>query len=313
MGLTITKAAVLGATGPTGIHLVPRLREQGIAARVVSRSARRLDRAFAASEVERHAADLLDSEATRQAVDGCDLVFNCVGLPPESMDQHAVAARNVVAAAASAGARCVHVSSYWAYLPVVETPMSERHPRSGGGPWVRHRRAAEDVHQEAGAAVVHLPDFYGPHVHTSTLQQPLAEAAQGKTMNWVGAADTPREHVFVPDAMATVARLAAHESAYGERWIVPGSGPLTGREAARIAGRVLGRDVKLRAAGLTLLRIVGLFNKALRGFLQMVPEYVKPISYDASKLEGLLGAQARTSYEEGIRQTLEWIAGAHEG
>lgn len=307
MERTFEKAAVLGATGPTGIHLVPRLREQGLAVRVVSRSAQRLEQSFGALGVERHAADLVDAAGTRRAVDGCDLAFNCVGLPAEAMERHAVVAHNVVAAAAAAGARCVHVSSCWAYLPVVETPVNERHPRTGGGPWVRHRRAAENVHLEAGAAVVHLPDFYGPHVHVSTLQQALAEAAQGKAMSWIGAADTPREYVFVPDAMATVSRLATHEAAYGEHWIVPGSGPLTGRQAARIAGRVLGRDVKLRAAGLTLLRLVGLFNKALRDFLQIAPEYVKPVTYDAGKLEGLLGAQPRTSYDDGIRKTLEWL------
>jgi hypothetical protein len=42
--------------------------------------------------------------------------------------------------------------------------MNESHPRSGGPPWVRYRREAEDILCEAGAAILHLPDFYGPHV-----------------------------------------------------------------------------------------------------------------------------------------------------
>jgi hypothetical protein len=68
------------------------------------------------------------------------------------------------------------------------------HPRSGGRPWVRYRREAEDVLCEAGAAIMHLPDFYGPHVHVSTLQNALIEAAFGKTVNWLGSADTQREY-----------------------------------------------------------------------------------------------------------------------
>ena len=31
--------------------------------------------------------------------------------------------------------------------------------------------------------------------------------------------------------------------------------------------------------------MVSLFNKDLRGFLQMAPEYMKPVHYDAHKLE----------------------------
>ena len=83
--------------------------------------------------------------------------------------------------------------------------MNESHPRSGGPPWVRYRREAEDVLCEAGAAILHLPDFYGPYVHVSTLQNALNEAASGKTVNWLGSADTQREYIYVPDAM----RIAA--------------------------------------------------------------------------------------------------------
>lgn len=39
----------------------------------------------------------------------------------------------------------------------------------------------------------------------------------------------------------------------------------------------------------------------------MVPEYLKPIRYDASKLENLIGKLATTSYEEGIRKSLNWL------
>jgi hypothetical protein len=32
-----------------------------------------------------------------------------------------------------------------------------------------------------------------------------------------------------------------------------------------------------------MLRLVSLFSKDLRGFMQVVPDYVKPIAYDASR------------------------------
>ena len=110
--------------------------------------------------------------------------------------------------------------------------MNESHPRSGGPPWVRYRREAEDVLCEAGAAILHLPDFYGPYVHVSTLQNALNEAASGKTVNWLGSADTQREYIYVPDAIRIAAAVGARTKAFGGHWCLPGGGPLSGRQAA---------------------------------------------------------------------------------
>jgi hypothetical protein len=120
---------------------------------------------------------------------------------------------------------------------------------------VRHRREAEDILCKAGAAILHLPDFYGPQVHVSTLQNALNEAASGKTVNWLGKADVQREYIYVPDAMRIAAAIGARAEAFGMHWCLPGGGPLSGRQAADIAGRHLGRPVKLRSAGITMLRI----------------------------------------------------------
>ena len=300
------KVAILGATGPTGFHLVTALREAGSAVRVVARDAGKLERLFPDIQIEKRAADINDANATQRAVADCELVYDCIGLPPADMQQHPVTARNV--ARALGGARCVQVSSYWAYYPQVGTTMNESHPRSGGSPWMRYRREAEDILLAAGAAILHLPDFYGPQVHVSTLQGALVEAAQGKTLNWLGPADTPREYIFVPDAMRIAASIGRRPEAFGQHWCLPGSGPLTGKDVAAIASRHLGRPVKLRTAGMTMLRVVALFKKDLRGFLQMAPQYMKPVRYDARKLEGLLGPQTTTPYAAGIARTLDWLA-----
>ncbi len=119
-----------------------------------------------------------------RAIDGCDLVYDCIGLPGDQMHLHPATARNIASALRHTKARCVQVSSYWAYYPQLQTEMNESHPRRGGPPWVRHRREAEGILCEAGAAILHLPGFYGPQVHVSTLQNALNEAASGKTVNW---------------------------------------------------------------------------------------------------------------------------------
>ena len=172
-------AVVLGATGPTGIHLAAALRAAGLRVRVASRSLESLRRKFSEGDYELVAADVLDQAAALRAVDGCSLAFDCIGLPSDRMQQHPVTARHIAEATRRAGARCVQVSSYWAYLPLTTARLDESHPRQGGGEWVRHRRAAEDVLLEAGAAVVHLPDFFGRTAHQH-LAQPLREASRAR-------------------------------------------------------------------------------------------------------------------------------------
>jgi nucleoside-diphosphate-sugar epimerase len=148
------KIAVLGATGPTGIHLVTELRKTVATVRVIARSMDILTRLFPEAAVEKWEADIRDPNATCLAI-RC----TCIRWEETLSGRFATPRRD-----------CVQVSSYWAYYPQVRAEMNENHPRSGGPPWVRYRREAENVPCEAGAAILHLPDFYGPQVRVSTLQ-----------------------------------------------------------------------------------------------------------------------------------------------
>src|SRR6516162_6676945 len=91
----MTKVAIVGATGPTGIHLTTELRKTDAAVRVVARSMDRLARLFPDTAIEKWPADILDANATLRAVEDCDLVYDCIGLPGDQMRLHSVTARNV--------------------------------------------------------------------------------------------------------------------------------------------------------------------------------------------------------------------------
>lgn len=302
-----TRITLIGATGPTGIHLARELVRRGREVRAVARRRQALRQAFEDDPVELVTADALDAEATGQVVRGCDLVVDCIGLPPEHMADHPRTARVISQAAREAGARCLQVSSYWSFFPHRGEVVDEHHPREGGHEWFRLRREAEDVMLDAGAAVVHLPDFFGPHVHTSTIQMALEQAAAGETVQWLGGTDVARESAYVPDAMRMVADLSEHEEAYGTDWGIPGSGPLTASRLAEIAAEHLGRPVPVRGAPGWLLKILALIVPDLRTIRPMIPHYAKPVRYDTTKLRNLLGAVETTPFEEAIPRTLDWI------
>lgn len=302
-----TKIAILGATGPSGFWLSKIYQEKSCQIRVVSRNDQNLQRLFPDQEIQKLAADLADPDGARKAVSGMDLVFDCVGLPSDQMDKHPLIARNLGNAIQESKVFCLQISSFWSYLPTRKLPLNENHPREGGPDWSRYRREAEDILLEAGASVLHLPDFYGPYVHTSILQNALQEAIQGDTVQWIGSSQTSREHIFIRDAMGIAARVSEKSSARSRRFIVPGSGPLSGEQLISIIRQHLGRSIKLRTAGPLLLRIASLFQSELRLFMPMVPHYIKPIAFDASALKELIGPVKLTSYEDGICETLDWI------
>jgi len=302
------RTAIVGATGPTGFHLARELLGRGRAVRAVSRGRDHLEQVFAGTGAELVAADAVDPDALREAVAGCDLVVDAIGLPPERMADHPVTARNVVAAARAAGARCLQVSSYWAFFPHRGEVVSEAHPREGGHQWFRWRREAEDILLEAGAAVVHLPDFFGPRVHTSSVQMALQEALTGKPVSAIGNPDAGRETVYVPDAMVVVADLLERDEAYGTDWAIPGNGVASPRELAAIAGGHLGRTVKVRAVAPWMLKLLALVVPALRPVLPLAPHYSRPVRYDTSKLRGLVGEVSMRPLPEAIAATLDWLA-----
>ena len=126
---TMIKIGVVGATGPIGIHLATELRKKVASVRVIARSSDRLTSLFPEAAVEKWPADVLDADATLRAIEGCDLVYDCIGLPGDQMHLHPVTARNIAVALRHTKARCVQVSSYWAYYPEVRTEMNESHPQ----------------------------------------------------------------------------------------------------------------------------------------------------------------------------------------
>lgn len=301
---TDERAAVVGATGPTGRELIRLLLARGTRVRAVSRSA---DRATFPAGVEAVAANATEPAAIRAALDGCGTVFFCVGATPADAGAFVRAARNVADALLASHARCVQVSSYWPYAPLESEVLDESQPRHAGNRLARARRDAEDALRDAGATIAQLPDFYGPGVGTSVIQQPLAQAAAGRTTNWIGGLDTARECAFVPDAMRAVAALAGQPGTAGECYLVPGAGPITPREVCAIASRHLGREVRARGAGRRLLQLLALFSRDLRGFLPMVPTYLRPLRFDASRIRAVLGERDLTStpHESAIPATLD--------
>jgi hypothetical protein len=68
--------------------------------------------------------------------------------------------------------------------------------------------------------------------------------------------------------------------------------------------RQAGRSVKVRVVGKSLLRVLGLFNPLMREMVEMHYLVTEQLIMDDAALQQVIGHIAKTSYPDGIRQTL---------
>lgn len=306
MAPVMKKAAVLGATGATGREIARELVRRGVPVRVVSRSAENLARDFGDLDVERHAADLVDPHAARAAAADADLLFHCVGLPAETMHLLGPIAENVAATTTETGARGVLVTSYWSYEPVRETPIREDHPREPRAVKCRYRKEEEDAFAAAGAAVVCLPDFYGPgaSAEVSLLNQAVRSIATGMPANWVGSLDAERDFLYLPDLGRPIVDLALADGDVSGRWHLTGSGAAVPRDLLAAAAKAAGAPLKVRRLGPGLAFALGLVSRQIRALRELIPLYSNPAVMDGAKLRARIGEWPVTPYAESIPATL---------
>ena len=306
------KIALFGAAGAIGQSIAQALAAQGRAYRVVGRSEASLRKTFGADPLAEIATWNPDSPASVQAAAaGIDTLIYLVGVNYWQFELHPQLMRKTLDGAIAAGVRnVILIGTVYPYGRARTTPVREDHPREPHTFKGRMRKEQEDIllqaHAEGriNAAVLRLPDFYGPGVEASLLHRAAVAAVKGGTADLIGPIDRPHEFVFVPDVGPVVAKLVDTPAAFGHVWHLAGAGATTQRDLVDEMQRQTGRRLALRVAGKTMLRVLGLFNRMIRELVEMNYLLTEPLIMDDSALQRLIGPVRKTPYAEGIRQTL---------
>ncbi len=309
------KAAIFGAAGAIGPWVAADLNRRGIPFRAIGRSRSRLEASFGKMKhAEIFDADVSDLRSAGAAARGVDTIFYCVGLPYPSHHLHPALMRTTLEAAATVGVRqLVLVSSVYPYGVPRTARVAETHPREPAARKGEYRKQQEDLAIEAHEAgrletlIVRLPDFYGPGA-TQALANLIFEGALGKkTANWIGPVNTPHEFVFVPDTGPVLVDLASRNDTWGDAWNFGGPEVINTLDFITRVYRAAGLAPKYRTAGRGVLRILGWFNPLMRELPEMLYLQETPVLLDDRKLLAKLGNMHKTSYDDGIRQTIEWM------
>jgi len=309
------KVAIFGAAGPIGRYVGMELDRRGIPFRAVGRTASKLEEAFGKlRNAEVVAADLSDPGGARQAASGVDTIVYAVGAPYTAFHMHPALMRITVDAAAATGvARLVVISSVYSYGVPQTQRVAETHPRLPVAVKGQMRKQQEDIAMSAHergplrSMVVRLAAFYGPHADNGLANPIFRAALAGKTANWLGPIGALHEFVFVPDAGPVIAELASRDDCYGEAWNFAGPGEISALAFIQKVYQAVGREPKFRSAGRTLLRMLGWFNPLMRELPEMLYLQETPVLLDDEKLCRELGEVHKTSYDEGIKLTLDWM------
>jgi nucleoside-diphosphate-sugar epimerase len=308
--------AIFGAAGAIGRAVGAELDRRGVHFRAVGRSREKLEQAFGKmTHAEIFPADLSEARSAGAAARGVDTIVYCVGLPYPSHHLHPVLIRTTVDAAKLVRVeRLVLPSSVYSYGVPRASRVPETHPREPHTRKGKYRKEQEDIVMAAHAAgalqglIVRLPDFYGPDADIGLANPMFRAALAGKTANWVGPVNPPHEFVYVPDTGPVIVDLASRPECFGEAWNFGGAATINTMDFITRIYRGVGRAPKYRTVGAGMLKFLGWFNPTMREVVEMLYLQETPVILDDSKLTAKLRVH-KTPYDDGIRQTLDWMRG----
>jgi nucleoside-diphosphate-sugar epimerase len=304
--------AIFGAAGAIGPVVAPELLARGHRVRLVGRQAARLQALAPGAEII--AADLMDPAGASAAAKGMDAILYAVGVPYNHFELHPPMMRTTLDAAKAAGVkRLIHISNVYPYGRPQTAHVGEAHPlatHTRKGTWRKIQEGLVlDAHDPAGlrTLVLRPADFYGPTAANGMADYALRSIKAGKPADLLGPIDTPHEWVYVPDLAPVIADLFERPDAFGTAYNVAGAGILTVREFATKLFAAAGKPLRFRVAGPVLLNVMGMFNPVMRELVEMRYLSETPVLLDDTKLQRVLGALRKTSYDDGIRTNVEAV------
>ncbi|MDM5196428.1 SDR family NAD(P)-dependent oxidoreductase [Bacillus hominis] len=305
------KALVLGASGSMGYAIVKELCNRGIHVVAFARNKEKLDLLFSDEEnVEVVAGDVFIQEDMMSAAKDVDVVFHAVNIPYSEWEkQQAKLLTNILEVTKYYGIKLGIVDNIYAYGKqgrelVKEDAEKRPHTKKG-----KIRLQLEEVAKESNVQmfIAHFPDFYGPKAESTLVHHTLKGVLENKTSSFVGDKRIAREYIFTPDGAKAMVELALHDKAYGQNWNIPGCGVITGEEMIQHMRELAGYKKSIITVNKWVVKLLGLFDKQMKEFVEMLYLVEKPVILSGEKYEEYIGEIPKTPYYEGIRETIEYM------
>ena len=318
MTLRGTKVLVTGADGFIGSHLTERLVAEGADVRAFclynSRgSAGWLDETDPATRaaLDIRLGDIRDARFVGAATEGVEVVFHLAALiaipysyaaPQSFIDTNVSGTLHALEAARAADVRrFIQTSTSEVYGTPESLPIRESHPLAAQSPYAASKVAADQL-ALAFARSFELPvvvlrpfNTYGPRQSDrAVLPTMLRQLLHGRTEVRLGRLDPRRDLTFVADTVDGFIRAATAPDIDGE-----------------VIQLGTGRSESIGELFALACRLLEVDAKAVEDPARLRPDAseVTALQADPSRALERLGWEARTSLEDGLRATIDWLRG----
>ncbi|MBC6971719.1 SDR family NAD(P)-dependent oxidoreductase [Bacillus sp. Xin] len=305
------KALVLGASGAMGYAITKELCTLGIDVVAFARKREKLETLFREEEnIQIVAGDVFKQANIMEAAKGVDVIFHAVNIPytdwgtkqPELL-------KNILETTKCQGAKLAMVDNIYAYGKqgrgkVTEEALKNPHTKKGR---IRLQLELMAKQAEVPVLIAHFPDFYGPNAESTLVHHTLQGVLANKISSFVGDKKLAREYIFTPDGAKAIVELALRDDAYGQNWNIPGSGVITGEEMIRHIRELTGYTKPIMTVKKRMIGMIGLFDKQMKEFVEMLYLTEEPVVLSGEKYERYIGKVPKTSYREGLKETISFL------
>lgn len=302
------KALVLGASGSMGYAIVNELCGRGIHVVAFARNKERLGALFSRNKhVEVVAGDVFVKEDIMNAAKDVDIIFHVVNIPYSDWEkQQEKLLINILEVSKHYGIKLGIVDNIYAYGRQGEGLVKEeakKRPHTKKG---KIRLQLEEMAKQANVRmfIAHFPDFYGPNAESTLVHHTLKGILANKMSSFVGDKKIAREYIFTPDGAKAMVELALHDEAYGQNWNIPGYGVITGEEMIQHIRELTGYTKRVITVKRGMIQFIGLFDKQMKEFMEMLYLTEKPVVLSGEKYERYIGDIPKTSYYNGLKEMI---------
>ncbi|WP_407272119.1 SDR family NAD(P)-dependent oxidoreductase [Radiobacillus sp. PE A8.2] len=306
------KALVIGASGGMGYAIVNELTSRGIKVNAFARNQEKLERLFQHdSKVTIKKGDAFDCESLMVAAEGVDVIFQASNIPYYQWEKELPKLTAIILEVTKAqSAKLAVVDNIYAYGKTNQQKVTEATSKSPNTKKGKVRLSVEKKIKQSGvsAVVAHFPDFYGPNAENTLIHYTLTSVINNKKAMFVGNQKLGREFIFTPDGAKAIVELAMCEEAYGQNWNIPGYGVITGEEMIAEIRTITNYNKPVSTVTKNMIRFLGLFNRMMREAVEMYYLNEDPVVLSGEKYENEFGLVPATSYQEGLKQTIDYMA-----
>ena len=331
-------ALVTGATGLVGHYLVERLRRDGWTVRAFVRDAARAG-ALSRVGVELATGDTLEPTGFVRAARGCDVVFHAAAAVTPSGGWEAFSRPNIegtrhaVAAAASAKARLVHVSSVAVYGGT-ERYRSDRGAVDEDAPlgvlprgafYARSKRDSEALVLDAHAAGTVWATALRPSViygtHDRQFVPRMARLLEHGIVPLIGGGRSTLAVVHAANVVDGLVRAASSDAAGGRAYNLSNDFPITVEDFFRLGSE--GLEVRMRRvpvpyrvarAGLGAFQLVAplFFGSRFNAVGSAALDFVsRDNPFSSARARRELGWNPAVRHEVGVPEAFHWWKAHH--